>query len=266
VLITGAAQAVLEGFGFFAAVAWRAMPAAKKDGLVRKELTPRELLESLIVSIEPPEAGERAATLPGPVRRGDVLRVKRYVEKNLGNSLIKLQVETLEEPFLRDCETQLREVAAGKLSKEAFRIKVGKLANRYGIEFKGSIADTWYTTTLNASYNRALLVAYRHEPTSRLIPHLAIRTVGDDRVRPSHAALDGFVAETSWKGWPKYTPPFGYRCRCRLVPVLYQISKSLGWTDQAFPRGGQFLAPKEGKGGTIVPGAEPGFESILQLA
>jgi SPP1 gp7 family putative phage head morphogenesis protein len=45
-------------------------------------------------------------------------------------------------------------------------------------------------------------------------------TVGDDRVRPTHAAMDGVRAPKADPVWLIWTPPNGYNCRCSRIEVF----------------------------------------------
>jgi len=45
-------------------------------------------------------------------------------------------------------------------------------------------------------------------------------TVGDDRVRPSHAALDGLRLPKDHPRWKEIMPPCGWNCRCTVVEVF----------------------------------------------
>ena len=45
------------------------------------------------------------------------------------------------------------------------------------------------------------------------------RTVGDDHVRPEHAALNGTTLPFSDPFWEAYTPPNAWNCRCNIVQV-----------------------------------------------
>jgi uncharacterized protein with gpF-like domain len=49
------------------------------------------------------------------------------------------------------------------------------------------------------------------------LPYWMYRTAGDDRVRPAHAALDGFAAKASDVVWHRLYPPCGYNCRCTVT-------------------------------------------------
>jgi SPP1 gp7 family putative phage head morphogenesis protein len=50
-------------------------------------------------------------------------------------------------------------------------------------------------------------------------PYLQYVTVGDDRVRPEHAALDGVIKRADDPWWRKYYPPNGWGCRCLAVSL-----------------------------------------------
>lgn len=50
-----------------------------------------------------------------------------------------------------------------------------------------------------------------------LFPNLKYRTVGDERVRDEHAALNGTVKPVDDPFWSTHYPPNGWRCRCNVV-------------------------------------------------
>lgn len=45
-------------------------------------------------------------------------------------------------------------------------------------------------------------------------------TSGDDRVRPSHAILDGATLPKGDKFWRRFYPPNGWNCRCQAIPLF----------------------------------------------
>ena len=45
-------------------------------------------------------------------------------------------------------------------------------------------------------------------------------TVGDDRVRPSHAAMDGVTLPKTSSFWAENKPPNGWACRCAIIPLF----------------------------------------------
>lgn len=59
---------------------------------------------------------------------------------------------------------------------------------------------------------------------------LQYSTVGDSRVRPSHAVLDKYTAPKSHFFWKTNYPPNGWSCRCMVVPGKSNYQNKL--TDQ----------------------------------
>ena len=56
-------------------------------------------------------------------------------------------------------------------------------------------------------------------------PNLVYRTVGDSRVRPEHAALNGIVKPIDDPFWKTYYPPNGWRCRCTVMNSAEKVSE-----------------------------------------
>lgn len=54
---------------------------------------------------------------------------------------------------------------------------------------------------------------------------LEYRTAGDERVRASHAALNGICLPADDSFWLEYYPPNGWRCRCVAVEILSSDGK-----------------------------------------
>lgn len=50
--------------------------------------------------------------------------------------------------------------------------------------------------------------------------NLQIRTAGDDKVRASHAELNGITLPANDPFWSTHYTPFDWRCRCRIIQVL----------------------------------------------
>jgi SPP1 gp7 family putative phage head morphogenesis protein len=55
------------------------------------------------------------------------------------------------------------------------------------------------------------------ERRAYLYPNLRYETAGDERVRESHAALDGRIYPVASAFWDTYMPPNGWRCRCIVI-------------------------------------------------
>jgi SPP1 gp7 family putative phage head morphogenesis protein len=58
-----------------------------------------------------------------------------------------------------------------------------------------------------------------------LFPNLKYRTVGDERVREEHAALNGIIKPVDDPFWGSHYPPNGWRCRCDVVQTAEGATK-----------------------------------------
>jgi len=70
--------------------------------------------------------------------------------------------------------------------------------------------------------------------TAESRPYLQYITVGDSRVRPEHAALDGMIRPIDDPIWQRYYPPWDFGCRCQVVSISLAEMEAEGlseWTD-----------------------------------
>lgn len=77
--------------------------------------------------------------------------------------------------------------------------------------------ETIFRTNIQGAYGRG-----RCEQQARTVdaqPYLMYDAVNDSRTRPSHAAMDGFVARHDDPIWSEWRPPAGYNCRCRVIAL-----------------------------------------------
>ena len=79
---------------------------------------------------------------------------------------------------------------------------------------------------LRTEYNTAVSVAESASTYRRLVvqanifPFWEYRTVGDNRVRLEHQALEGLTLPTDDPRWQKIMPPNGWNCRCYITPRM----------------------------------------------
>lgn len=73
--------------------------------------------------------------------------------------------------------------------------------------------DTVINTNLAEAFNRGKDVIFEQADGDEF-PFMQFHTVGDDRVRDSHAQLDGFIAPKDDPVWNRLKPPLSYNCRC----------------------------------------------------
>jgi len=80
--------------------------------------------------------------------------------------------------------------------------------------------DTVYQTNMQTAYMHGRYQQMRDPEVLRALPWWRYRTMEDERVRPNHAALDGFIARATDPVWGGIYPPNGYNCRCEVEPLL----------------------------------------------
>lgn len=115
--------------------------------------------------------------------------------------------------------------ALGQIAKDGgtvddFRAAVRKLTGSASIdELNGFTLDTAFQTVMQKAYSSGRLEQMREPSMIEALPFWQYWTVGDMRVRPEHAVLDGFLARAIDPVWAKIYPPSGFNCRCSVVPI-----------------------------------------------
>ncbi len=80
--------------------------------------------------------------------------------------------------------------------------------------------ETVYRTELQTAFNAGRWIADQDPDVQEILWGYKYVTVGDDRVREEHAALDGVTLPKDDPFWDKYWPPNGWNCRCQVIPVF----------------------------------------------
>ena len=93
-----------------------------------------------------------------------------------------------------------------------------KRADRITDTFNRSWQRTEYNTAINCAENASNYRRLKGEVD--VFPYWEYRTVGDDRVREEHAALNGLILSHDDPLWDKIYPPNGWKCRCYVVPKM----------------------------------------------
>jgi uncharacterized DUF497 family protein len=88
-------------------------------------------------------------------------------------------------------------------------------------------------------------------------------TVGDERVRPSHAILNGMVFPADHEFWNENYPPNGHKCRCGVRTLsARQVEKEGLQVQSEMPGDGMYTDPKTGMEYHVArPGADDGWRS-----
>ena len=114
----------------------------------------------------------------------------------------------------REMSGKLKELFSGKgeiKTVSDFKREAKKILVNYN--------ENYLTTEYNFTNVQGLQANRWHEieAEKELYPNLTYSTVGDGRVRPEHAALDGTTRPINDSFWRKYYPPNGWNCRCTVM-------------------------------------------------
>lgn len=192
--------------------------------------------------------------------RQELGNVTQLVERRAMGALLKIQA-IQDAAFLRALDAAREAISAKAVGRaavpipddwKAYKADLDKIARRFGAMSPSAsdAVDTWIRSgVLDPSFAAGQRKAITARDLGGLTPYLQYVTRGDDRVRDNHAALDGFVAATSWDGWVEECgPPCGYNCRCKLIVVPWRVAIRLGFAS-VFPRGVAKLRAFRARGG-----------------
>lgn len=90
-------------------------------------------------------------------------------------------------------------------------------------------AETAMTNLVDQFVNAARRWEQLHRPGMEdTFPYFQYHTVGDDRVRPMHAAMNNFLARCDDPIWATHWPPWEYNCRCTVTAVSIYEAQDAG--------------------------------------
>lgn len=94
---------------------------------------------------------------------------------------------------------------------------------KMNIQFNRNYLQAEYQTAKRGAQMAHLWAKFQEQ--KHLFPNLVYRTVGDSRVRPEHATLNGVVKPIDDPFWKTYYPPNGWRCRCTVMNTAEKASE-----------------------------------------
>lgn len=109
-------------------------------------------------------------------------------------------------------------LAEGFTTQEGTR-RVMQALDASGVGVKPHQGEAIYRTQMGTSYTAGQLEANGDEAIDDILWGYEYATVGDDRVRPNHAALDGLRLPKDDPRWQEIMPPNGWNCRCTVIEV-----------------------------------------------
>lgn len=209
-----------DGHAFFV----RAPQGGASDG---ESLTPRD--EALIGRVAAGKSDYWDAELFEYIASDLLNAVRTSFKHTSGTIEAEVEYNIPDDVYTAALEQNLFHFSAAKTLAEVQELnQVFRESKSYG-EFKARAAEI--TRTFNdrwqrTEYRTAVQVAESSSTYRRLrrradiFPYWVYRTVGDDRVRPSHAALDGLTLPASDPAWRKIFPPNDWNDRCRVEGIM----------------------------------------------
>jgi SPP1 gp7 family putative phage head morphogenesis protein len=114
-------------------------------------------------------------------------------------------------------------IAEGAPTKKGVQVLAAKFDD-LGLTPKNSYqVETIFRTQSQIAYNAGRWEADQDPDIQSILWGYTYSTVGDDRVRPAHAALDGTALPKDDPFWKRFWPPNGWGCRCTPLPVYEEM-------------------------------------------
>jgi len=239
------AQAVLLELAKLESLICDAMIAAHLSGRLRSVLTAAEYIRNRNKALGPYDAATEFAKKRLDVDESDlsVLKTKygdtatdvtRQASKAVELKVKKAAQEIIEEGMhVREGIKHLREAMADT-----------------GIEPANPwLLETLVRTQIEVAYGAGRWNANQDPDIQEILWGYEYVTVGDDRVRPSHEALEGIKLPKDDPMWDEIWPPNGFNCRCDVLEVFEDDSHKIV----------EVLETKEVDGKIVVPGADEGW-------
>ena len=99
--------------------------------------------------------------------------------------------------------------------------KLGAAFESAGLSPRNSFhLETIFRTQTAIAYGAGRWAADQDEAVQEILWGYEYVTVGDDRVRPTHVALDGTRAAKDSSFWQRFWPPNGWSCRCSTLRIF----------------------------------------------
>lgn len=123
------------------------------------------------------------------------------------------------------------------------------------------LAKTIFATNLQTAYAAGRYAKMQAVKKAR--PYWRYLTIGDNRVRPSHAVLNGMVFPADHPFWNENHPPNGFRCRCGVQTLSpRQVEREKLTIQKEMPGDMMWTDPKTGMEYHVArPGADDGFRN-----
>lgn len=165
----------------------------------------------------------------------DYIRGKAVADpKNFGNlpAQLKQRAFTVAGVEQLDALRRLRDIIAkvpeGTTWDEAKKEIAAEISPFTGGDAKAAKARADFMLRTHGFQAYAVARHQQQMETVRDFPYWKYETVGDSRVRPGHAALDGKVLRADDPWWKTHYPPWDWGCRCIVVALDEEDAQEIG--------------------------------------
>ena len=138
------------------------------------------------------------------------------------NTLAFKVINSLSEDITSDISKTLESlISQGSHVLEAKQVLAAKF-EQYGIRpTSKSQLETIFRTQTQIAYASGKYKTERQDPDiESILWGYRYVTTGDDRVRPTHQALEGVTLPKDDPFWERFYPPNGWNCRCQAIPLF----------------------------------------------
>jgi SPP1 gp7 family putative phage head morphogenesis protein len=127
--------------------------------------------------------------------------------------------------------------------------------------WRGDRIETIFRNNLQTAYMAGRYAKMQEVKEAR--PYWEYITVGDERVRPSHAVIGGIVYHADHEFWAENYPPNGHKCRCGVRTLSARQVEKEGLDVQTdMPGDSMWTDPKTGMEYHVArPGADDGWRN-----
>jgi SPP1 gp7 family putative phage head morphogenesis protein len=102
-----------------------------------------------------------------------------------------------------------------------FRRAVNRITDSSNIErLTMQHIETVFRTNIQTAYSAGRIEQQRDADVISVMPFWRYLTIGDDRTRVNHEAMDGFIALADDSVWEIWYPPAGFNCRCSVESLM----------------------------------------------
>lgn len=226
----------------------RSMTAAYLTGYRRAQLTAAKSGAKLALSLAADPFREALTFLQNRMDAPDVLLSK--LTRAFGPEATTVTGQFAGAVERRLSEAVYQSVAGGEHVAQGIA-RIREAFDAAGITNQSPFAvETLFRTQTAVAYSAGQWAANSDPAIQEVLWGYEYMTVGDDRVRPNHAALDGVKMEKNDPRWAQLMPPCGYNCRCTVVEIFHDDpgAKSTG------------LHPRTIDGETVAPSADAGWD------